>query len=108
VFRKILLAYDGSAGAKRALNVAIELARTCGAELWALAVEERLPHLAATVGKMEEAKEFANHFFHEALSAAYLRAKCRPVTRRAPSLNSAAREASTWWCSAAVGIPGPG
>ena len=72
MFRKILVAYDGSAGARRALDVALELARTCEAALWALAVEERLPHLAATVGEMEEAKEFANHIYHEALSAAYL------------------------------------
>ena len=40
MFRKILLAYDGSAGAKRALDVALELTSTFGAELWALAVEE--------------------------------------------------------------------
>jgi nucleotide-binding universal stress UspA family protein len=74
MFRKILLAYDGSAGAKRALDVALELTSTFGAELWALAVEERLPHYAATVGEMEEEKEFANHFYQEALSIAYLRA----------------------------------
>ncbi|HEY6411115.1 MAG TPA: universal stress protein [Ktedonobacteraceae bacterium] len=74
MFRKILLAYDGSAGVKRALDVALELTSTFGTELWALAVEERLPHYAATVGEMEEEKEFANHFFQEALSIADLRA----------------------------------
>ena len=74
MFRKILLAYDGSAGARRALDVALELAHGSYAELWALAVEERLPHYAATIDEVAEEKEFANHFYHESLSAAYLRA----------------------------------
>nr|HET6904875.1 universal stress protein [Ktedonobacteraceae bacterium] len=74
MFRKILLAYDGSAGAKRALDVALKLTTTFDAELWALAVEERLPHYAATVSEVQEEKEFANHYFQEALSVAYLRA----------------------------------
>lgn len=74
MFQKILLAYDGSSGAKRALDVALELAKGAGAELWALAVEERLPHYAATVDEVIEEKEFANHFYQESLSVAYLRA----------------------------------
>ncbi|HLG74842.1 MAG TPA: universal stress protein [Ktedonobacteraceae bacterium] len=74
MFRKILLAYDGSPGAKRALDVALELTQASGAELWALAVEERLPHYAATIDEVEEAREFANRFYQEALSVAYLRA----------------------------------
>ena len=74
MFRKILLAYDGSTGAKRALDVALGLAHAAHAELWALAVEERLPHYAATIDEVVEEKEFANHFYHECLSAAYLRA----------------------------------
>lgn len=74
MFRKILLAYDGSAGARRALDVALELAHSSHAELWAVAVEERLPHYAATIDEMEEAKEFANRYYQEALSVAYLHA----------------------------------
>lgn len=74
MFRKILLAYDGSAGARRALEVALELAHVSHADLWALAVEERLPHYAATIDEMEEAKEFANRYYQEALSVAYLQA----------------------------------
>jgi nucleotide-binding universal stress UspA family protein len=74
MFQKILVAYDGSAGAKRALDVAIELARAAHGEVWALGVEERLPHYAATVSEMEEEKESANHYYHEVLSAAYLSA----------------------------------
>jgi len=74
MFQKILLAYDGSRGAKRALEVALELAHASHAELWALAVEERLPQFAATIDETEEAKEFANHYYQEALSVAYLQA----------------------------------
>lgn len=70
MFRKILLGYDGSAGAQRALEVALEMARLCGAELWALAVEERLPHFVATVGEMEEEKELANQYYGHHLAAA--------------------------------------
>ncbi len=74
MFRKILLAYDGSAGANRALDVALQLSKISHAELWALAVEERLPHFAATVDEMEEEKEFANRYYEEALAQAQARA----------------------------------
>jgi len=74
MFRKILLAYDGSAGAKRALDVALEFTSLSGAELWALAVEERLPHYAATIDEVEGEQELANRYYQEALSVAYLRA----------------------------------
>ena len=74
MFRKILLAYDGSAGAKRALDMALELASVSDAELWALAVEERLPHYAATIDEVEGEHEFSNRYYQEALSVAYLRA----------------------------------
>lgn len=63
MFRKILVAFDGSEGSWRALTAAIALAREQGTELWALSVEDRLPHLAATVGEMDEEKEFANHYY---------------------------------------------
>lgn len=55
MYRKILVAYDGSEGARRALAAAIDLARRYGAELHAIAVVEKLPHFAATVGEVKEA-----------------------------------------------------
>ncbi len=55
MFRKILVAYDGSEGANRALNAGIDLAKRYGAELQAIAVVEKLPHFAATVGEVKEA-----------------------------------------------------
>jgi nucleotide-binding universal stress UspA family protein len=59
MFRKILLAYDGSEGAKAALRVGIGLAKSLSAELHCISVEEELPHYAATMGEVEDAKDQA-------------------------------------------------
>jgi nucleotide-binding universal stress UspA family protein len=55
MFTKILVAYDGSDGAKRALLAGIDLAKRHSAELHSIAVVEKLPHFAATVGEVQEA-----------------------------------------------------
>jgi nucleotide-binding universal stress UspA family protein len=55
MYRKILVAYDGSDGAKKALRAGIDLAKRYGAELHSVAVVEKLPHFAATVGEVKEA-----------------------------------------------------
>lgn len=54
MYRKILVGFDGSDGAKAAMRHVIELARTFDAELWSLSVIET-PHWAtATVGEIDE------------------------------------------------------
>ena len=63
MFRKILLAYDGSGGAKAALKVGIGLAKSLGAELHSISVEEELPHYAATMGEVQDAKERVDEYF---------------------------------------------
>jgi nucleotide-binding universal stress UspA family protein len=63
MFEKILIANDGSAGAIRALRVAVDLAKKYGAELHSISVEEKLPHYAATVGEVEEVKREADRYF---------------------------------------------
>jgi nucleotide-binding universal stress UspA family protein len=55
MYGKILVAYDGSDGARRALQAGIALAKLGGAELHAIAVIENLPHFAATLGEVQEA-----------------------------------------------------
>ncbi len=75
MFRKILVAYDGSKGAKRALEVTLQLAFVEQAEIWALAVEERLPHYAATIDETEEEKAFANRYYQDCLDTAYAQAQ---------------------------------
>jgi nucleotide-binding universal stress UspA family protein len=63
MFKKILIAYDGSDGAKYALNAAIDLASRYKAELHSISVEENIPHYAATIGEVDEFRKEANEFF---------------------------------------------
>jgi len=62
MFKKILLAYDGSDGYKLALDKAAELANAAQAEFHILAVG-RIPEYAETVSEVEEAKEQASSFY---------------------------------------------
>ena len=49
MFERIVVAFDGSAGAREALRVAVELAgQNDATRLVAVAVEAHLPHYAAT------------------------------------------------------------
>ena len=75
MFRKILLAYDGSEGANRALEVGIGLAKIHGAELWALAVQEKLPRFSGTIDEVQEEKQFADEQYGKLLEAAKVKAK---------------------------------
>lgn len=55
MFKKIFVAYDGSKGSERALNMALNLAREQGSDLWVLSVADHLPRYPATVAETEEA-----------------------------------------------------
>jgi nucleotide-binding universal stress UspA family protein len=63
MYKKILIANDGSEGAKKALGVAIDLANKYSAELHSISVEEGVPHYAATIGEVDEFKKEANEYF---------------------------------------------
>jgi nucleotide-binding universal stress UspA family protein len=67
--KKILHAHDGSEGAFKALDEAIDLAKVYGAELHTISVEE-VPHYAGTVGEVIEGQDFAQHRFREAIEKA--------------------------------------
>lgn len=68
MYKKILVATDGSEGAKKATAVAIALAALAQAELYALAVEEDLPKYAATIDEVEEVKAQRNGFFAQIMN----------------------------------------
>jgi len=63
MFSKILIANDGSPGAMKALDAAIEIAAQTGASLESLSVEENLPHYVATIGEIEEVKQQKDAYF---------------------------------------------
>ncbi len=62
MFNKILLAYDGSEGAKLALNRTVELAKKFGSKVFLLAVG-RIPEYSQSKVEFDEAKEQANNFY---------------------------------------------
>lgn len=57
VYKRILVAFDGSAGSWKAMRKGISIAKDQDAELVALSVEDSLPHYAATVGDVAEEAE---------------------------------------------------
>jgi nucleotide-binding universal stress UspA family protein len=69
MFSKILVAYDGSEGAKLALEKAREMAQPAKAELHILAVG-RIPEYAETVSEVEEEKEQAQNYYSRIMDEA--------------------------------------
>lgn len=61
-YRKILIANDGSEGARKALSTALGLARLLNAELHMVSVEE-LPQFASSLDEIDEEKREQNHRF---------------------------------------------
>jgi CBS domain-containing protein len=63
MFKRILVAYDGSESARAALGLAIDLAKGLDAGLYAISVEEHLPRYAASISEVEGAREQIEEHF---------------------------------------------
>src|SRR5260370_37592449 len=74
MYRRILVANDGSPGALKALAAAIALAKRDGAALHMVTIEE-LPRFPATIDEIEEEKAEANHRLAPVLDAARAQAQ---------------------------------
>ena len=68
MFRKILVANDGSEGGTKALAAAIAVAKAFAAELHCISVKERPSHFAETVGEVMEEREESEKLFHRVCS----------------------------------------
>ena len=79
MFRNILIGNDGSEGAKKALRAALDLAKRYDAELHEICIEAHLPHYAATVGEVVEAKQEATDYFRRVTREAELIAEAHGV-----------------------------
>ena len=69
MFKKILVAYDGSEGAQLALTKGREIAQAAKADLHFLAVG-RIPEYAETVSEVEEEKEQAQAYYSKIVDEA--------------------------------------
>jgi nucleotide-binding universal stress UspA family protein len=69
MFKRILLAYDGSEGSKLAFEKTAQIAKLTSAEFHILAVG-RIPEYAETVSEVDEAKEQATNFYSKILDQA--------------------------------------
>ena len=64
MFKRILVAYDGSEGAKLALAKAVEISKAAKADIHILAVG-RIPEYAETVSEVEEEKQQAQNLLFQ-------------------------------------------
>jgi nucleotide-binding universal stress UspA family protein len=78
MFKRIVVANDGSAGGRRALAMACDLAKRHRSRLHMISVEE-LPDFPASIDEVVEAKEEENHRLHDVLEAARKIAKGKGV-----------------------------
>ncbi|MGQ9523783.1 MAG: universal stress protein [Armatimonadota bacterium] len=63
MFRKILVADDGSSGARKAVDTAIAIAARFESELHCISVEEDLPRYVGTLDEYEEVKERRDQYY---------------------------------------------
>lgn len=78
MFKRILVANDGSDGGFRALAMACDFAKHHGAKLHMISVEE-LPNIPASIDEIIETKAEENHKFHDVVAKAQAMAKSKNV-----------------------------
>jgi nucleotide-binding universal stress UspA family protein len=78
MFKRIVVANDGSDGSFRALAMACDLAKQHKASLHMVSVEE-LPNIPASIDEIVEAKAEENHKFHDVLAKARKLAKDKKI-----------------------------
>ena len=78
MFARIVVANDGSEGGFKALAMACDLAKRCGAALHMISVEE-LPEFPASIDEIVEIKDAEDHKYHDVLERARGIAKASDV-----------------------------
>jgi nucleotide-binding universal stress UspA family protein len=63
MFEKILVAYDGSKGAQKAFEVAVEIAARSDTELHMISVQEKLPRRTKLIGEIVDVQEIEDSYF---------------------------------------------
>jgi nucleotide-binding universal stress UspA family protein len=79
VFEKILVAHDGSDGAQKAFDAAVELASQLQGSLHMISVEENIPRYAETMVEVDEEKDMEDSYFGQIAAQAKRRAALHNV-----------------------------
>jgi nucleotide-binding universal stress UspA family protein len=79
VFERILVAHDGSDGAQKAFDAAVELASELKAQLHMISVEENIPRYAETMVEIDEEKNAEDSYFGQLTAQAKRRAALHNV-----------------------------
>lgn len=79
MFTQILIAHDGSDAARKAFDVAVDLAGSLGARLRMICVEEELPRHAEVIDEFREEKDRADTYFGQLAAHCRSRAAIRSV-----------------------------
>jgi nucleotide-binding universal stress UspA family protein len=79
MFEKILIAHDGSDGAQKAFDAAVELAARLRVPLHMVSVEENIPRYAETMVEVDEEKEEEDTYFGKVAEHARQRAALHGV-----------------------------
>jgi nucleotide-binding universal stress UspA family protein len=99
-FTHVLAAVDGSEGAQKALDCALSICESVGAELTVLAVEGKLPAYAGSIGEVDEVKREKDAFFSRVLEDARGQAQVRGVAIKAALVPGHAAEVITHYAKA--------
>jgi nucleotide-binding universal stress UspA family protein len=99
-FTNVLVAVDGSDGARKALDCALSLCVSIGAPLTALAVEGRLPAYAGSLGEVDEVKREKDEYFTRVLDDTRAAAQRRGVEIRTELVAGHAAEVITHYAKA--------
>ncbi len=92
MFRKILVAIDGSPASEKALAAAVDLAGLCRADLTALGVAV-VPEVAGAVGEVEELRQGTEAHFRQLGEAAVAFGRSRGVGLRSVVVRGHAADA---------------
>jgi nucleotide-binding universal stress UspA family protein len=80
MFDKILVAYDGSDGALRAFDAAIDMAHRLNTKLYMVSVEEDLPRHSELIAEVEDAKQRVDSHYSWLANQARSRAALHSVS----------------------------
>ncbi len=79
MFKHILVAFEGSASSRKALDISVTMAQAFNATVSLVSVEEHPPRFPGEIGEVKEEKEAQNHYYEKIQREAHEQAKLRGI-----------------------------